>query len=70
MAAIDARPLSARRKWVIVILATVVELVAFWSVIIGMARGSAEEGSGIAGSAAGAFALGFALVPFAFLVLA
>ena len=70
MAVTDARPLPARRKWIIVILATVVELVAFWSVIIGMARSTADQGSEIAGSAAGAFALGFSLVPFAFLVLA
>jgi len=66
----DARPLPTRRKWIIVILATVVEMVAFWSVIIGVARSTAEEGTEFAGSAAGAFALGFALVPFAFLVLA
>ena len=70
MAVTDARPLPPRRKWITVILATVVELVAFWSVIVGMARSTAEEGSEIAGSAAGAFALGFALVPFAFLILA
>ena len=43
---------------------------AFWAIIVGMARSTAEEGSEIAGSAAGPFALGFALVPFAFLILA
>ncbi|MCB2224265.1 MAG: hypothetical protein KQH83_08845 [Actinobacteria bacterium] len=70
MAETDARSLSPRRKWVTVGAATVVEAVAFWSIIIGMARATAEEGAEVSGSAAGAFALGFALVPFAFLVLA
>lgn len=66
----DARPLPTRRKWTAVILATLVELVSFWSIVVGMIRATAEEGSDVAGSAAGLFALGFALVPFAFLVLA
>jgi len=66
----DARPLPTRRKWMTIALATAVELVAFWAIIVGMARSTAEEGSAISGSAAGPFALGFALVPFAFLVLA
>ena len=70
MAVTDARPLPARRKWITVILATLVELVAFWAIVVGMIRATAEEGSEAAGSAAGLFALGFALVPFAFLVLA
>ena len=70
MAAIDARPLSARRKWITIILGTLVELVSFWSIVVGMIRATAEEGSDAAGAAAGFFALGFALVPFAFLVLA
>jgi len=67
MAVTDPLPLSARRKWTAVILATVVELVSFWAIIIGVSRGTAEE---VTGSAAGPFALGFALVPFAFLILA
>ena len=67
MADIDPRPLSSRRKWTAVGVATVVELVSFWAIIVGVARGIEDEE---AGSAAGPFALGFALVPFAFLVLA
>jgi hypothetical protein len=70
MAMTDARPLPTRRKWMTVALATAVELVAFWGIVIGMARSTAEEGSEVAGAAAGPFALGFALVPFAFLILA
>ena len=70
MAETDARSLPSRRKWLTVAAATVIQLVSFWSVIIGMARSTAEEGTEAAGAAGGAFALGFALVPFAFLVLA
>ncbi len=70
MAVTDARPLSPRRKWTVVVLATVVELVSFWSIIIGMSRATAEQGTEAAGPSTGAFALGFALIPFAFMVLA
>ena len=67
----NARPLPLRRKWTTVVIATAVELVSFWAIIVGMAFSTAEEGSRYAdSSAAGPFALGFALVPFAFLVLA
>ncbi len=67
MADLDPGPLPRRRKWIAVGLATFVELVSFWAIIVGVARGIEDEA---AGSAAGPFALGFALVPFAFLVLA
>lgn len=67
MADIHPQPLSRRRKWTAVVVATLVELVSFWAIVVGVARGIEDEA---AGSAAGPFALGFALVPFAFLVLA
>ena len=67
MAVTDPRPLPARRKWSAVAVATVIELVSFWAIVVAVARGLSEEA---AGPAAGPFALGFALVPFAFLVLA
>jgi hypothetical protein len=51
----------------VVIIATVVELVSFWAIVVGVARGVTNEE---AGSAAGPFALGFSLIPFAFLILA
>ncbi len=71
MADTAAWSLPSRRKWLAVAAATLLELVSFWAVIVGMARASAEEGSEMAAQAAGgAFALGFSLVPFAFLVLA
>jgi hypothetical protein len=63
----EPRPLPARRKWTAVVVATLFELVAFWAIVVGVARGITEEADG---AAAGPFALGFALVPFAFLVLA
>ena len=50
MAETDARPLPARRKWMTVAIATVVQLVSFWAVIIGMARSTAEEGTEVGAS--------------------
>lgn len=67
MTVTDPRPLSARRKWTVVVVATLVEMVSFWAIVIGVARGVADEEPG---SAAGPFALGFALIPFVFLILA
>jgi hypothetical protein len=64
-----AEPLSAGRKWRAILLATLLLAPAFWSILTGMVA-AALPGRPGAPRAAPAIALGLALVPFVFLVLA
>jgi hypothetical protein len=59
------RPLTARTRWLAITAATVVGQFVYWPVVIGTAA-LAEDG----GATAGLIALGLALAPFAFAVLA
>jgi hypothetical protein len=63
-----AEPLSPQRKWRAIALATVLLVPAFWAILAGLVSGSdvAEDGP----NAPAAFALGLALIPFVFMVLA
>jgi hypothetical protein len=63
-----AEPLSPQRKWRAIALATVLLVPAFWAVLAGLVSGSdvAEGGP----NAPAALALGLALIPFVFIVLA
>lgn len=55
----------ARRKWVAISLATLVMLISYWSVVLAFAAQSSGAADPIA-----PLALGIALIPFAYLVLA
>ncbi len=61
-------PISPRRKWLAITLATVAFLPAYWSLLAGIVS-SASKVTDKPGSGA-AFALGLALIPFVFMVLA
>jgi hypothetical protein len=64
-----AAPLSPRRKWRAITLATLLLVPAFWSVLAGLVAVAAMDGRDVPN--AGAFiAFGVALVPFVFLTLA
>jgi hypothetical protein len=61
-------PLSPQKKWRAITLATLVLVPAFWAMLAGLvAVASDEEGEP---NAAAGIALGLALIPFAFIVLA
>ena len=61
-------PLSPQRKWRAITFATLVLVPAFWSLLVGLVAGASDDGSGV--NVAAAVALGMALVPFVFVVLA
>jgi hypothetical protein len=64
-----AAPLSPRRKWRAITLATLLLVPAYWSVLLGLVSMAVEEPGGAAN--AGAFiAFGLCLVPFVFVALA
>lgn len=64
-----AEPLSPRRKWRAILLATLLLAPAFWSILIGVVAVAAEDGA--EAPPAGPFiAFGLALVPFVFTALA
>ena len=63
-----AEPLSARRKWRAILLATLVLTPGYWSMLAGLvAVGSDDDGAPLA---APYIAFGLALLPFVFVVLA
>ncbi|MFP3907264.1 MAG: hypothetical protein ACLFWR_09555 [Acidimicrobiales bacterium] len=68
-ATVVAEPLSPRRKWRAITIATLVLVPAFWSMLAGLISLAADEAEGGPDPAA-ALALGFALIPFVFIVLA
>jgi hypothetical protein len=61
-------PLSPQRKWRAITLATLVLVPAFWSMLAGLVAVASDEKGGP--NAAAAIALGLALIPFVFVVLA
>jgi hypothetical protein len=61
-------PLSPRRKWLAITLATLAFLPAYWSVLAGAV--SSASRSATAPNAPAALALGLALIPFVFMILA
>jgi hypothetical protein len=61
-------PLPPQRKWRAITLATLVVAPALWAVLVGLVSTAAEEPGGP--QPAAAIALGVALLPFAFIVLA
>lgn len=63
-----AEPLSPRKKWRAITLATLVMAPAFWSVLAGVVAVSSDDPR--APSAGPLIAFGLALVPFVFVVLA
>jgi len=62
-------PLSARRKWRAIAIATVLLVPAFWALIFGLVT-VATEGSQEAVAAGAAIAFGLSVIPVAFLVVA
>ncbi len=62
-------PLSPRRKWRAILLATLLLVPAYWSLLAGLVSAASEDRAGA--PAAGPFiAFGLALVPFVFVALA
>lgn len=61
-----AEPVSPRRKWMAIGVATVLLVVSYSAMLIAFVTSEADDATG----GAAAFALGAALVPFVFLVLA
>ena len=61
-------PLSPRLKWRTITLATLLLVPAYWMLLAGLVAGGSDEAGGP--DPAGALALGLAVIPFVFLVLA
>jgi hypothetical protein len=61
-------PLSPRKKWRAILLATLLLVVAYWALLIGLVAGGSDESE--APNAAAGVAVGLALIPFVFVVLA
>jgi hypothetical protein len=71
--AAGAAPLSPKRKWQTITVATLLFLPAYWSVLAGIVDGAldaTETVSGDVGNSAALIAFGLALIPFLFIVLA
>lgn len=66
--AAGAAPLSPRRKWRAITIATLLLVPSFWAVLAGIASATSDEAN--APSPGPLFAFGFALVPFVFVALA
>lgn len=64
-----AEPLSPRRKWRAILLATLLLVVAYWSMLAGLVVIASEDPTGGPDPAA-ALLLGLALLPFVFVILA
>lgn len=71
-AAAGAEPLSPRRKWQAITVATLLLVPAFWGLLAGLVALAADDEGSTSGApnAAAALALGLAVVPFVFVVLA
>lgn len=62
-------PLSPRKKWKAITLATLLLVPAFWAMLAGLVADAADDVRG-APDAAAALAFGLAMIPFVYLVLA
>ena len=60
-------PLSPQRKWRAILVATLVLVPAFWSMLAGLVAAASDDPH--APNAAAALAFGLALIPFVFIVL-
>jgi len=63
-------PLTPKRKWQTITVATLLLVPAFWSMLAGMVAAAADDGDEVVGNPAAFIALGLALIPFVFVVLA
>jgi purine-cytosine permease-like protein len=61
-------PLSPRRKWRAILVATLALVPAFWSMLLGLVAAASDDPD--APNPAAALAFGLALIPFVFVVLA
>ena len=61
-------PLSPQRKWRAILVATLVLVPAFWSMLAGLVAAASDDPD--APNSAAALAFGLALIPFVFIVLA
>ena len=61
-------PLPPKRKWRAILLATLLLVLAYWSLLAGLVAGGSDAEGGPSAPAAVAF--GLALIPFVFIVLA
>jgi hypothetical protein len=64
-----AAPLSPKRKWQTITVATLLLVPAFWSMLAGLVAYGSDETDEV-GDPAAFIAFGFALIPFVFVVLA
>ena len=63
-------PLSPRRKWATITVATIVLAPAYWAMLIGLIAFASDDSDVSDATASGALAFGLAVVPFVFIVLA
>jgi hypothetical protein len=65
-------PLSPQRKWQTITVATLLLVPAYWALLAGLVAGASDSASDRTGApnTAAAFALGLAVIPFVFVVLA
>ena len=64
------QPLSHRRKWIVITLATVVLAPAYWAMLIGLTAVADDDSKLTESTAAASIAFGLAVIPFTFVVLA
>jgi hypothetical protein len=65
----SAAPLSPRRKWRAILLATLLLVPGYWAMLAGVVAVASDDGGGV-GYPGAYIAFGLALVPFVFVVLA
>lgn len=63
-------PLDPRRKWMAITVSTVLLAPAYWAMLVGLIALGSDDSGVSEGTAAGALALGLAIVPFVFIALA
>jgi len=69
---VGMQPLSPQRKWLAIMVATLVLVPGFWALLAGLVGSAADDSSGTeaAPNVAVALAVGLAVVPFVFVALA
>jgi hypothetical protein len=63
-------PLTPRRRWMTITVATAVLAPAYWTMLVGLIGFASDDSDLSATAAAGALAFGLSVVPFVFIVLA